>query len=270
VIQAPRRRVLSRPHVRIPRLRRRGLIALAVALAVLAGAFLWVRQSSLVAVRKVTITGVTGPDASQIRAALRSAGLGMSTLHLDRARLHRVVAAYPVVNGLMIHTHFPHGLRIDVAEQIPVAVIEAGGTRTIVSADGALLTHPHTTIALPAIELPAAPGGTHLSGPGEAQVRLLAAAPYPLLAKVASAGRSPAHGLAVTLRDGPAVFFGDASDLAAKWHSVVAVLSDPSSAGASYIDVTDPARPAAGSGADTNPTAATTGDQTETSTSTTG
>jgi hypothetical protein len=39
---------------------------------------------------------------------------------------------------------------------------------------------------------------------------------------------------------------GDTRRLAAKWRAVVAVLADPGSVGASYIDVTDPGRPAAG------------------------
>jgi cell division protein FtsQ len=270
VIEARSRRVVPRSHIRLPRLRRRGLIALGVVVAILAGAFFWVRQSSLVAVRTVTITGVTGPDASEIRTALRGAALGMSTVHLDRRRLRQVVAPYSVVDGLQLQTHFPHGLRIEVQEQIPVAVIVSGASRTVVSADGALLAHPHTTEALPTIEVPVSPGATHLGGPGQAQVRLLAAAPYALLAKVSSASRSRAHGLGVTLRDGPAVYFGDSSRLTAKWHSAVVVLADPSSAGASYIDVTDPARPAAGSGEDTGAGTATADDQTSTSTSTTG
>jgi cell division protein FtsQ len=274
VIEVPRRRVL--PRVRVPRLGRRGLAAVVALIAILAGAFFWVRQSAFVAVQTVTITGVTGPDAPEIRSALRGAALGMSTLDLDSRRLHQVVAPYPVVNGLRLSAHFPHGLRIEVAEQIPVAIVVAGGGRTVVSADGALLAHPHVVGLLPTISLPVAPAGTQLIGPGQADVRMLAAAPYALLAKVATASRSTAHGLTVTLRDGPVVYFGDGSLLAAKWKSLVDVLADPSSAGASYIDVTDPARPAAGSGSDTTstPTAttapATEGEPSPTSTSTTG
>jgi hypothetical protein len=50
----------------------------------------------------------------------------------------------------------------------------------------------------------------------------------------------------VALRDGPELYFGDASRLAAKWNSAVVVLANSSSAGSAYIDVTDPSRPAAG------------------------
>ena len=60
--------------------------------------------------------------------------------------------------------------------------------------------------------------------------------------------RSPelAHGLVAQLRSGPSIYFGDGSDLSAKWAAATEVLADPSSVGATYIDVTDPSRPAAG------------------------
>ena len=55
----------------------------------------------------------------------------------------------------------------------------------------------------------------------------------------------------MSLRDGPVVYFGSSDQLAAKWSAVTAVLASPTSAGADYIDVTDPGRPAAGTGSDT-------------------
>ena len=41
----------------------------------------------------------------------------------------------------------------------------------------------------------------------------------------------------------------DTSGLAAKWRALIAVLADPGSGGATYIDVSDPQRPAAGEAA---------------------
>ncbi len=93
-----------------------------------------------------------------------------------------------------------------------------------------------------------------VAGTARADVYLLGAAPYPIIAKLATAGWKPGRGLAVTLRNGPVIYFGDDTQLAAKWRSVIRVLADPSSAGASYIDVTDPDRPAAGTGSDTHAT----------------
>ena len=48
------------------------------------------------------------------------------------------------------------------------------------------------------------------------------------------------------MRNGLLVYFGDATRPHAKWLSLARVLADPSSAGATYIDVRVPERPAAG------------------------
>ena len=53
-------------------------------------------------------------------------------------------------------------------------------------------------------------------------------------------------GLTLVLRRNLLVYFGDDSRPHAKWLSLARVLADPSSAGASYIDVRLPERPAAG------------------------
>jgi cell division protein FtsQ len=54
------------------------------------------------------------------------------------------------------------------------------------------------------------------------------------------------QGLTAQLVRGPEVYFGDAGRLAAKWTATARVLADPSSKGATYLDVRVPERPAAG------------------------
>ncbi len=54
------------------------------------------------------------------------------------------------------------------------------------------------------------------------------------------------RGLTVQMRDGLLVYFGDASRPHAKWLALAAVLADKSSAGATYVDVRLPGKPAAG------------------------
>ena len=238
-----------------PRLSARLMVGSVVVAGALVGGFFWVRSSSLVAVRRVTITGVSGPDATAIRGALAGAARGMSTIDLGARRLREAVAPYPVVRALRLHSDFPHGLRIGVVERIPVAVLLAGGQRTVLAADGSLLRGARLSMPLPAITAAVVPGGSTVSGTARADVVLLAAAPYPLLARIATAGLdSGARGLEVGLRNGPAIYFGAPDELAAKWRAAVAVLANQSSAGASYIDVTDPARPTAGAGSDRNST----------------
>ncbi len=248
-----RARADPRRRLRLPRVRLglRGVAAIVAVLAILGGAYLWLRSSSLVAVRQVTITGVTGPDAAQIRNSLQTAARAMTTLDVQNGKLHAAVSAYPVVRSLRVSTRFPHGMSIDVVEQVPVAVVQAGGEQTAVSGDGTLLHSGAGGALVPTISLAVAPGGTHVTGAARAEVSLLAAAPYQLLAKIASAGQAAGRGLTVSLRNGPVVYFGSSDQLAAKWSAVTAVLASPTSAGADYIDVTDPGRPAAGTGSDT-------------------
>jgi cell division protein FtsQ len=240
-----------RRQIRLPRPGPRALAATVVVLVVLGGAYLWLRSSPLVAVRQVTVSGASGPDAPQIRAALTSAARGMTTLNVQMGHLHSAVEPYPVVKSLSVSTDFPHGMRISVSEQIPVAVLMTAGQRIAISADGTLLHGAASEGALPSITLTVPPGGSHVTGTAASEVALLAAAPYALLAKVASASSDAAHGLVVSLRSGPKIYFGTAADLGAKWHSAVSVLADSSSEGADYIDISDPGRPAAGVGSDT-------------------
>jgi cell division protein FtsQ len=160
------------------------------------------------------------------------------------------VRRFPVVKDLQISTQFPHGMKIRVIEQIPVAVIAAAGRRIAVAGDGTLLRDVRPSPSLPEISLRAVPGGSRLENhQALTAVSVLGAAPYQLLGHVGGVTRNPAHGVVVELRHGPSLYFGDPILLSSKWTAVAGVLADPGSAGASYIDVVDPERPAAGTAA---------------------
>ncbi len=244
------RRRPGRIRARLPRPGPKVILAVVLVFALLGGAWLWVRQSSLVAVKRVSVAGASGPDAAQIRSALVSAAHDMTTLDVQMRHLRTAVSPYPVVKGLRVSTQFPHGMHIRVIEQVPVALVEVDGRRTPVAGDGTLLRDVTTNAELPSIGLSVAPGGTQLTGMAGTEVRMLAAAPYQLLPKLQLASSDGTHGLVVQLRNGPRVYFGGADRLAAKWDAVTAVLADRSSAGADYIDVSVPTRPVAGTGSD--------------------
>jgi cell division protein FtsQ len=230
---------------RMPLRVRVALVAVLVAVA-LGGGWLWVRDSSLVAVRKVTITGVYGPEAAQIRSALTLAARNMTTLDVRLGQLRTTVEPYPVVKDLRVSTQFPHGLRIRVIEQLPVGALFAGGHAVAVTGDGVLL-HDVATGSLPEIPVRLLPGGSQVTDrPTLDALALLSVTPARLLSRIAQVTEGSAHGLVVQLRSGPSIYFGDASELDAKWTAATEVLADPGSAGAIYIDVTDPSRPAAG------------------------
>ncbi len=228
------------------------MLAAALALAaLLGGGWLWLRDSSLVAVEHVTVTGASGPDAAQIRSALLSAARSMTTLDVRIDQLRTAVTPYPSVKDLRVSTQFPHGMRIRVIEQIPVGTVVVDGRGTAVAGDGTLLHDVAATSSLPEIPLRVPPGGSHVTDP-EARdaVALLAAAPYQLLSRVSQVTTAAPHGLVAQIRGGPSVYFGDATQLRSKWIAASEVLADAGSAGAAYIDVTDPQRPAAGAGSD--------------------
>jgi cell division protein FtsQ len=55
-----------------------------------------------------------------------------------------------------------------------------------------------------------------------------------------------AKGLTVLLVDGPPLIFGDAAHASARWAAAARVLADPTSQGATYLDLREPGRVSAG------------------------
>src|SRR5664280_2843147 len=116
--------------------RRRIRIALICVLASLplgAGGFLALCHSPLVAVRHVQLSGVHGAEAPAIEAALVAAARHLSTLDVRTGALRAAVAPFRVVRELKAVPSFPHGLHIEVVEQLPVAALLVGGQRTAVA-----------------------------------------------------------------------------------------------------------------------------------------
>ncbi|HEV2999402.1 MAG TPA: FtsQ-type POTRA domain-containing protein [Solirubrobacteraceae bacterium] len=211
------------------------LIAAACAVAVLVAAGLWLRDSPLVEVSDVAITGASGPDAPKIEAALRSAAREMTTLNVHEDELRDAVAAFPTVGDLEVRRDFPHGLRIEVVEREPVAVVGEGDDRMPVTAGGDVLRGATAPDDLPLID----------DSRDERVLELLATAPRPLLRRAERAFNGE-RGLTVRMAEGPTLYFGTATELAAKWAAAARVLADPTAEGATYVDVRVPERTAAG------------------------
>jgi cell division protein FtsQ len=226
---------------------RLALITALIATPLLAGGWLWLRGSSLVAVRHVRVTGVHGSETRAIDAALGEAARGMTTLDVNRGALRAAVASYPIVSDLKISTSFPHGMSIRVIEQPAVAALSVSGSKTAVAADGVVLGPGLASGSLPALN------GASLPAPGQrvhdqtllGALAVLGAAPQRLAHQVTRA-YSSRKGLTLAMRSGLLVYFGDDTRPHAKWMSLARVLADAGSAGASYVDVRQPERPAAG------------------------
>jgi cell division protein FtsQ len=242
------------PALSLPRRRppARAVAACACILALLGGGWLWLRDSGLVAVDDVSVTGLSGTEAPRARAALEGAARDMTTLHVRPDQLRTAVEPYPSIMAVDAHADFPHGLRIVVHEHVAVAALAAGSDRVPVAADGTLLRGSPTG-GLPVVAVAAPPPGDTLSDKRALRVvSLLAAAPPALRAKVSRVYAGP-RGLAAPLEAGPVLYFGGADRLRAKWTAAAQVLADRASAGATYIDLRLPERPAAGGLKDPTP-----------------
>jgi cell division protein FtsQ len=223
----------------------RAVAACACVLALLGGGWLWLRDSRLVAVDQVSVTGLSGSEAPRVRAALEGAARDMTTLHVRPDQLQTAVEPFPAIRAVDAHADFPHRLRIVVHEHVAVAALAAGADRVPVAADGTLL-RGSSTGGLPVVAVAAPPPGDRLADRRTLRaVVLLAAAPPQLRAKVLRVYAGP-RGLTAPLAAGPVLYFGGADRLRAKWAAAARVLADRSSAGAIYVDLRLPERPAAG------------------------
>jgi cell division protein FtsQ len=228
---------------------RLALSCLAVALVLLGGGWMWFRHSSFVSVEQVRVSGADGPQAAAIETALVEAAHGMSTLAPNLGALRAAVSRFPQVSGVRAVPSFPHAMKIVVLEQSPAAVLVVGGTRTALASDGAVLGASLASASLPTVADDVVPGvGARVANSLVLEaVAVLGAAPAQLSGLIARAYFGP-RGLTVAMKNGLLVYFGDDERPHAKWDSLISVLAEPSSAGASYIDVRLPNRPAAGFG----------------------
>ena len=219
--------------------------AVLLVLAVLGAGFLWLRDSALVSVKQVDITGIAGPQAGEIREALTGAARDMTTLHVREDALRDAVERYPVVRDVRADPDLPRRLRIAVRAHEPIGALQLGGRAVAIAPDGTVLDGAPTK-GLAVIAADGSAAGTRITGTvAQRLVRLLASAPASLGRRAERAFAGP-RGLAVQLREGPRLDFGDLSRLRAKWVAAAAVLADEDSRGAAYVDVRLPERPAAG------------------------
>lgn len=229
------------------RLALRATLTIVIVVPLLAGGWLWLRDSSFVAVRHVHITGVHGAEAIEIRSALDEAAKRMSTMDFNAARVRSAVASFAIVGAVHVKTEPPHTVSISVTERPPVAALQSAGQRTAVAADGTVLGPAWLSSGLPLVSSAIEPAaGARLSeGFALEAVTVLGAAPSALAKHVTRVYNGP-EGLTVAMGNGLLVYFGDSTRPHAKWMSLARVLASPNAAGALYVDVRLPERPAAG------------------------
>jgi cell division protein FtsQ len=242
-------RIASRP-IRVsltPRMRRR-LVAAAIVTVALGLLYqLWLRDSSLVAVDNVEVTGLTTKDGPRIKATLASVAEDMTTLHLRVDEIEAAARQFPVIGSIEVERDFPHGLRIQIVERRPAALVSVDGVPLPVAGDGTVLRGLRPPEGLPLLRMDKPATDGRVTDPRTLRALVVTgAAPRPLPQRIERVSEGPARGIVVQLEDGPEVIFGDADRAADKWAAAARVLADPEAAGASYVDVRLPERPVAG------------------------
>jgi cell division protein FtsQ len=228
------------------------LVAVGLLVAALGsvGAYAVARETSLFAVRSIEVEGAPREVArtvSEVAGAVR----GESLVALDREALERRLERLPVVADADLDRAFPHGLRITVVPERPVAVVRAGRLAWVVSDGGRVIAavDPAAAPSLPRLWLPSAaapnPGETLDQSRHADAVRVLARLSRDFPARVAAA-RSAGGEVTLVLGDRAELRLGGLEDVGLKLDVAEAVLTAMTWSERStlvYLDVSVPERP---------------------------
>jgi cell division protein FtsQ len=223
---------------------RQRLVCLAVVPVLGVGGWLVLRDSSLFSVENVRVVGLTSDAAPAVSEDLLAAARSQTTTNFSVDALRAAVSRYTLIEDVRAQPQPPHGLRIEVVEREPIARLDVGRRRFLIDGDGMVITGalPGRLAVLRSSRLPS--DGVVRDRSVLLALHVLAAAPAPLLHCVVTL--TAAHGvLTIYLHRGPRLIFGNGVLPHAKWDASAAVLANPNSRGASYIDVQVPWRPAA-------------------------
>jgi POTRA domain, FtsQ-type len=235
------------------------LRSLAIGIAIVglaAGAYAAALETSLFAVRTISIRGGSPRVQAEVRRAL-APDLGTSLMRVGGGEIDRQVARIPDVISVRFDRQFPHTLGVVVRAEHGVLLLRQGSKSWLVSARGRVMrpvanprrsTMPRmwlgkgTTVKL-GETLPAADG------------TLAAAAVAPIAPGLFPGGVQSvivsSSELTLVLRKGPQIRLGDVGNLRlklviAKRIMRIAASDQSSAAPATYIDVSVPGRPVLG------------------------
>lgn len=225
--------------------RRRAAALVAVAIVLVAGYYLWLRDSSLFAVDEVKVEGAT-VNGDEVAAALEDVAGEMTTLHIDDEKLREAVSRFPTIASIEADASLPSSLTITVTERLPVARVNDGGEDLAVSADGFVLRGVEVDRqALPPIE--ATVEGVRVDPEGAEEAAIAGGAPAELRERIVELAFDPERGgVVVEIENAPELRFGDGSEAGEKWDAVVSVLSNPELGSPAYLDASVPERPVTG------------------------
>jgi cell division protein FtsQ len=245
------RALAARPP--LPSLRVAAIALAVVGLAV--GAYLAALETSLFAVRKISIVGGSARVQAQVRKAL-APELGRSLLRISSGEVDRRIAAIPDVVSVRVSRLFPDTLRIVVHPEHAVLLLRQGKRSYVISSFGRVMSpvfDPGRS-SLPRLwvrkSVPVRLGETLSLYDG----KLAAAALAPISSGSFRGGvrmvTSSPSGLTLYLGSGLQIRLGDLGNLRLKLTIARRILQYAAKASAStppaYVDVSVPARPVLG------------------------
>ena len=215
----------------------RGLVALFVVLAVVAGSVWLVFFSSVLSVADVNVEGnqVLDPRAVR-RAAEVPTGEPLATVDLDAiaARVETLAA----VRSVDVSRAWPDKVRIAIRERMPVAVVERDGVVHGLDKEGVIFTrYPSAPRDLPVVHIDA---GTRSDALAEAAT-VVGVLPSDLAAKIDFVEVETIDTISLRMRNGRTIFWGSADDSENKAKVVEALLD--AAPKASTYDVSVPGQP---------------------------
>ena len=216
--------------------RLRPWLLLLVVLAVVATCCYAVFLSSWLAARQVRVTGLDRLARSQVVATAR-VPLGTPLARVDLGAVRTRVARIPSVRAVDVSRSWPHTVRIDVRERVPVAVIDRGHGLQALDRSGVTFGHyAHQPPGLPLVRSTAGARADALAEAG----RVAASLPASVLRRVDHLDVATVDSIELRLHDGRTVLWGSAAQSRAK-SEVLAVLLRRHHV--QLIDVSVPGRP---------------------------
>jgi cell division protein FtsQ len=254
-------RVLSLPRRRPPALLRvlpsgRALLVATAVVLIAAGLYGLARETSMFAVRSIAVEGATPAVAAQVRAALRSVD-GESLLAVKAGQIVPRVEDLAAVRSATYDRDFPHTLSVRVVPEIPVAVLRSGAASWLISARARVIAviDSGTRRTVPRIWLPTGfdvQVGSFLTDDAAAAAHALRAFVQAGFSNRVTWARIREGELTLGTHSGLELRLGAPVDLPLKIaivKSISPTLTPPSTGGPTYLDVSVPERPVAG----TNP-----------------
>lgn len=233
VVRAQR---LFRDRRHAGRRRRLFLLLLAAALLItVLGVGFAVANSSLVALRYVTVEGTSRLSVAQVLDAA-DVRAGTSLVWLDPEAVSRRVARLRPVAAVQVSRRWPHGLLIHVSERRPAAVVSGPSGSELVDAAGVAFAStaapPQGLVKLQVVG--PVPGAGERAA--QAAMRVLAQLPTRIRGRVSALRASSSLDVTAELRDGRTIVWGAPVDASTKVAVLRTLLRHP----ARVYDVSTP------------------------------